>query len=373
MRYDGVDEVTGEKKWKVVGKAEGDVYQKLRKHSFSGQGEKWQPRQDIGTSLDFHISPTITAFLSQSSPTNDKSSPFENDMTLQTTGLLPALSMDFARALHDLSLIYRDLDLLSQFGALPFTLLHHGGGEQPGTQQGGGGPVLRVRFPGCDADAVTRLCDEVGVKRGIVVEDEEWCVKKGNKEVDMALLFPFAPSSRGSDADGESAAGMGGYFTHKQTPRAPPPPQQGSSDIDASLHSISHTSTQYTINPALVHDIDINLSTIPSLPSSSSGRDLDMDLEILSNIDLHQSIMGTETGTGTDIFTPSHLSSDDYYNYDYDQHSISPSLQQHQQHQQVAATHTHTHTHTDAADYEGMQGIYRFLQECDEAAAARRS
>jgi hypothetical protein len=44
-----------------------------------------------------------------------------------------------------------DLKRLSSLGDLPVTL------EQKS--------ILRVRFPGCAAETVERLCDEVGVQR----------------------------------------------------------------------------------------------------------------------------------------------------------------------------------------------------------------
>ena len=38
------------------------------------------------------------------------------------------------------------------------------------------GSVVRVRFPGCGRQQVEALCDEVGVGRGVVSEDEIWQV-----------------------------------------------------------------------------------------------------------------------------------------------------------------------------------------------------
>ncbi|KAJ6151155.1 hypothetical protein N7470_007749 [Penicillium chermesinum] len=69
------------------------------------------------------------------------------------------------------------LSRLSALGDLPITL------EDQST--------LRVRFPGCDAETVERLCDEVGVQRGRVSQDEDFDLRTG---ADLALLFPFAPS-----------------------------------------------------------------------------------------------------------------------------------------------------------------------------------
>jgi hypothetical protein len=53
------------------------------------------------------------------------------------------------------------------------------------------GSSLRVHFPGCDAGSVERLCEELGVQRGVVVQDEAFDFFAGTE---VALLFPFAPS-----------------------------------------------------------------------------------------------------------------------------------------------------------------------------------
>ncbi|KAI9768353.1 MAG: hypothetical protein M1840_004961 [Geoglossum simile] len=55
--------------------------------------------------------------------------------------------------------------------------------------------TLRVRFPGCDALTVENLCDEVGVQRGIVHQDPDFDAFVGSE---MALLFPFASSGTAS-------------------------------------------------------------------------------------------------------------------------------------------------------------------------------
>jgi hypothetical protein len=97
---------------------------------------------------------------------------------LNTEGFLDILSVDFARSLKNLSATMNDLKRLSSLGDLPITL------EQK--------TILRVRFPGCDIEIVERLCDEVGVQRGIIYQDEDFESSAGSH---MALLFPYAPTS----------------------------------------------------------------------------------------------------------------------------------------------------------------------------------
>lgn len=136
------------------------------------------PKRSPGSFIDFHINPTITALtpLGASFPMG---SAFEQSApTLNTEGFLDVLSVDFARALKDFAAIMNDLKRLSTFGDLPITL------EQKS--------ILRVRFPGCDAETVERLCDEVGVQRGYICQDEDFDSTTGTQ---MALLFPYAPDS----------------------------------------------------------------------------------------------------------------------------------------------------------------------------------
>ncbi|EHL00404.1 hypothetical protein M7I_3688 [Glarea lozoyensis 74030] len=52
--------------------------------------------------------------------------------------------------------------------------------------------ILRVRFPGCDAETIEDLCDEAGVQRGIIHEDKDFDDSVGGN---VALMFPFASTS----------------------------------------------------------------------------------------------------------------------------------------------------------------------------------
>lgn len=133
-----------------------------------------------GSYIEFRISPSVTAlsplaaaafggFESKVSPT-----------TLNAEGFLDALSVDFARALKDLAAVMSDIKKLAALGDLPISL------------ENKSNPVLRVRFPGVDADTVERLCDDIGVQRGLVGQDPEFDASAG---VWLALRFPFAPDA----------------------------------------------------------------------------------------------------------------------------------------------------------------------------------
>ena len=56
--------------------------------------------------------------------------------------------------------------------------------------------MLKVHFPGCDAQTVETICNDFEVSRGSVYQDEDFDSFVGT---DIALLFPFAPSQTPSE------------------------------------------------------------------------------------------------------------------------------------------------------------------------------
>ena len=172
-RYDGVSP-SGEKRYRTVTAAQDEA--RLRMASL--------PHNAPGAFIDFQVSPTITALspLGVAFPfaTADAFGvgvkPEAGLATLHADGFLNELSVDFARVLHDLAAVMTDLKSLSRLGDLPLTLER--------------GSVLRVRFPGVDADTVERLCDDVGIRRGVVKQDPDFEHSVG---VPVALKFPYAP------------------------------------------------------------------------------------------------------------------------------------------------------------------------------------
>ena len=165
VRYDGIDPKSGNKRFKTLSRLQNEAENKLDKTH----------KNAPGTSVDFQISPTVTA-LGALGGLNISNKGYETK-TLNSDGLMDLLSVDFARALKDLAAVLNDLKRLELLGDLP-VFLHDKS-------------TIRVRFPGCDAETVERLCDEVGVQRGRIVQDEDFDLLNG---VDLALRFPFAPS-----------------------------------------------------------------------------------------------------------------------------------------------------------------------------------
>ncbi|ESZ94584.1 hypothetical protein SBOR_4995 [Sclerotinia borealis F-4128] len=166
-QFDGMTPM-GEKRYRAVSSLQEETSRKI--HSVS----KFSP----GSYIDFPVNPTVTALspLAGALPFGAQMS--QTSPSLNTSGFLDILSVDFSRALKDLAVTMNDLKKLSSLGDLPITLENK--------------YILRVRFPGCDAESVERLCDEVGVQRGIIHQDADFDAAVGTH---MALLFPFASTT----------------------------------------------------------------------------------------------------------------------------------------------------------------------------------
>lgn len=288
-RFDGLDGKTGEKRYKAVSRTEDEVLQKIDR-PFKTQAK--------GTNLEFQLSPTITAFSSKTS-TDSTEIPVE---TL-CPDFLSSISIDFARALKDLSAILTDLDRLSKLGDLPLNISH--------TPTG---PVLNCRFPGCDARTVSRLCDEVNIQRGVIREDEAW---EQDRDVEMALLFPFAPGSVGISENRDEAVGCFG------------PASAASEQLDW-RHMMSPPMPLVPVNETASNDEDE--------VAGPGGR--------LASFDhMSKSPSGYESLGESDFMEEDrYVRAEDLQTREGMSESVSGS-----------------------EGYEGLEGIYRFLQHCEEA------
>ena len=240
-----------------------------------------------GTNLDFKLSPTITALSPVFSSAKQDSE--INLSSLNDVDLLNNITLDLAHAVKDLAATLADLRTLSTFGDLPINLVITSSG-----------PVLRIRFPGCDGDLVSRLCTEVGVRRGIIIEDEAWA---DEKDVEMALLFPFAPM--GKDENRMESDDVASYFQPKTVDQEYAPEVLEWRNM---LSSRTKSSQSVTTLPSPYRKID----------------------------------------------TPSGYES--WRDSDFDEHG-----------QNLSPVKTPTHSTIQSADYEGLEGIYKFLQECDDS------
>ncbi|KAF2496060.1 hypothetical protein BU16DRAFT_526592 [Lophium mytilinum] len=170
-QFDGIHPHTGEKRYKSVTALQAQVNRRANK----------LPKATPGSFIDFNINPTITGLTPLSAVTGFSSISCEK-LNLNSEGLLDILSVDFSRALKELAAVLNDLKRLSGLGDLPIS--YHSSS-------------LRVHFPGCDAGTVEKICDELGVQRGVVRQDEDFDAYVGTE---IALLFPFAPSRSPSES-----------------------------------------------------------------------------------------------------------------------------------------------------------------------------
>lgn len=294
VRFDGIDPKTGNKRYKTLSCLQDEAERKMGAFS----------RTAPGSYIDFQISPTITAFGALTGLTKKSASANARDSaaavkTLNSEGLMDLLSIDFARALKDLAAVLNDLKRLATLGDLPI-LLHDKS-------------TIRVRFPGCDAETVERLCDEVGVERGRVSQDEDFEIRTG---ADLALLFPFAPSVPASpEAD---------YYTLEEILQPLVPDEVDWRGMMTSDEEQGQTSPDYLRNSADAPSFDDRELFVenPWISSPSSG---------------YSSINVSELGDRA--FFPELSSA-----------GIPDS----------------------ASEYDGVQGVYRFLAECDEATSRFR-
>jgi hypothetical protein len=244
-------------------------------------------RSAPGSHIEFRLPPTITALgcigvEKESSQLSNYEGP-----TLNTPGLLDVLSGDFARALKELAAILNDLKRLSTLGDLPLSLHDNS--------------IIRVRFPGCDAESVERLCVEVGVTRGVIYQDPDFDSRNG---AEVALLFPFAPSRPASEDDL--------FFFHDHGSAGP-------DKIDwRQMMSSDKTGTRLSHSPC--------------------GQ----EFHLVESLDRNP---WTKSLSGYSSFEASELGDREFF----------PDLPA-----KPAAS--------AAADFEGIQGIYKFLEECDRAA-----
>ncbi|KAF2746419.1 hypothetical protein M011DRAFT_404182 [Sporormia fimetaria CBS 119925] len=169
-QFDGVSPRTGEKKYKQVTALQDQVNRTLTR----------VPRSSPGSFISFDINPTVTA-LSPLKAAQGFASFVEERESLNKDGFLNTLSVDFSRSIKELAAILNDLQRIAELGDLPITYE---------------ASSLQVHFPGCDSGTVESLCNELGIQRGVIHQDEDFDAFAGTE---IALLFPFAPSQSPSE------------------------------------------------------------------------------------------------------------------------------------------------------------------------------
>ena len=323
-RFDGVDGKTGEKRWRAVSKVQDKTSRMMAKAKDS--------KQMKGTTLEFSLNPTITA-LSAVHPAKATSLTASNtldsftdaeEQSLNTPGLLNGLAGNFARALKDLSAVLADLNRLRTLGDLPVSLIDSGS-------------TLAVHFPGCDARSVELLCSEVGVQRGIIREDPMW---RADKSVEMALLFPFAPSR---DESVSSASAIEQRYFESALPK----PER----VDwTTMLSPKPSSPERT-------------RTITTSPRFST-KSVTSDEEDVRPVDVESLDTFLQRNTPEILpFSGSEEGFESLRDSDYDENDELISTRPVEQEQ----VRSHDASIGSQEDFQGVQGIYKFLVECEGA------
>lgn len=276
-RFDGINKRTGSKQYKVVTPLQDEATRKMYAAAPTAPGAY----------VEFELSPMISAFDSlvpSKKQTTETVSGFE-PITLNSDNLMELLSVDFGRALREFTTVLNDLKKLSTLGDLPISLR--------------GRSTIHVRFPGCDAESVERLCNEIDMQRGVIRQDEDFETRNGTE---IALLFPFAPSHSGTEEELFSIHG--------------PMSMSPSHQLDwRNMISSEDTKESADTHSPEMHDYT-NLDQNPWATPSSG----------YSSINISE--------LGDRVFFPD-LSNDPIQ--------------------------------TSNSNYEGVEGIYKFIEECDRA------
>ncbi|KAI1186479.1 hypothetical protein F5B17DRAFT_403525 [Nemania serpens] len=180
-QFDGLSH-RGEKQYRAVSALQHEASCKLAS----------APRHAAGSHVDFRLNPVITSLSPLAAafpyPSAGIKAAGLDATTLNTEGFLDVLSVDFARALKDLTSTLADIKRLSTLGDLPIQLMQ--------------GYILRVRFPGVDAETVESICDDLGLTRGVVHEDANFDAEMG---AHVALKFPYASDTQAPNGRGLAA------------------------------------------------------------------------------------------------------------------------------------------------------------------------
>ncbi|KAI9790668.1 MAG: hypothetical protein M1833_001781 [Piccolia ochrophora] len=281
-QFDGVNPRSGEKRFRSVSAMQDEAARKIQRLS----------RMASGSFVDFHLTPTVTALSTVGRFVDAGSYDGEIQDTLNSEGLLDVLSSDFSRSLKELSIVQTDLNRLSAIGDLPISMPEKS--------------VIRVHFPGCDRQFIESLCGELGIRRGIVRQDEDFDATTG---ADVALMFPFAPSKSVSAASSDGLK----------------PDELG--------HNAGFEAVDWRDMVSSVHTM--------GSPGFSTLSDAGLGYEAVDGAN-HNPWLSPTSG-----YSSLHASDEE----DAGIYFEAPN----------------TGTVHDSSQYEGIEGIYRFLEECDRA------
>lgn len=344
-QFDGVDPRTGEKRFKAVSALQDETTRRVN----------GLPKAAPGSYIDFNINPTVTVLTPLASADNRVS--FAMQQTLCNDDLLDVLSVDFSRTLKDLAVVLSDLKKLSVLGDLPITYRKS---------------TLRVHFPGCDYATVEKLCTEIGIQRALITQDED-LVEIENAlgpagDTALSLQFPLAPDTCGKGPDSEDYFRDAYYYRYFREDTNLP--QAASRDQIVWQNMIEATTTMAPQQQQQQQQHPIKKQTIDAVSSAMTvtGSMLDDGNDDIrenyrdksgyfSSPDAFDTLNGSELDD--DIDSQSLYDEHRYLHHHRDGGDIVSS-------RDLADRNSGSHVE-QVEDYQGFEGIYRFIEQCDSA------
>ena len=336
-QFDGIDARSGEMRFKAVPAIQEETCRRIIGVS------KLAP----GSYAEFNIKPTVTGLSPLSSI--ERCSPFVSEQTLCSDGLLDVLSVDFSRTLKDLATVLNDLKKLSTVGDLPITYRQ---------------TSLRVHFPGCDYASVESLCMELGIKRAVIRQDEAFDEAMGTE---IALLFPLAPATVPASATMKQRApnyqsglldNIDEDVVDSNLPRSTLPDQIEWQNMvtAASAHENGETRAGAKVS---------EISVTGSIVEGAEDEERDAATTLLSFGLLSRSPSGYESIRSSELDdTPplprSELNRQARHGATGDAEAAAT--------RPVSVSKAQTRNpDPKVMEYEGFEGIYRFIEQCDSA------
>ena len=334
--FDGMDTRTGEKRFRAVSALQEETSRKMMA----------LPKTALGSYAELNINPTVTG-LSHLGSVGDHPS-FAVQQTLCSDGLLDVLSVDFSRSLKELAVVLNDLKKLSALGDLPITYQK---------------TTIRVHFPGCDSTSVESLCTELGVQRAIVRQDDGFVEIDATTRIPNAadadagidLLFPLAPNAFGKvpgpgndSIDAADNADEGMIFTQDV--------QRDQIEWHDMVGPVPTTTKRLSGQMETPVAVSSAMTVTGSMLDDANNTDADID-----DVDNHRNRY-LSSPSGYDTLHSSELDDTPLMPPPGRQHDLNGAA--------LACSQPEGDTHANSrlvADYEGFEGIYRFIEQCDSA------
>ena len=338
-QFDGVDPRTGENRFRAVSALQDETTRKVN----------GLPKTAPGSYIDFNINPTVTVLTPLASADNRVS--FAMQQTLCNDDLLDVLSVDFSRTLKELAVVLHDLKKLSTLGDLPITYRKS---------------ALRVHFPGCDYATVEKLCTEIGIQRALIMQDEDF-VEAANLTgpvpvTALGLQFPLAPVTYDKGLDPEDHH-QDAYYCSKEDMKFARAASRDQIEWQNMVEATTTAPQQHLLKNQAADAVSSAMTVTGSLLDDINDSNLHI-------VDDYRNSGHLSPPDGFDTLNSSELD-DITIPLPCNEHR---NLFQHQDGGDVPSSGYVMDRDTGSGsyvnpveDYQGFEGIYRFIEQCDSA------